>query len=428
MSPNSGGSGCGLRATGCGAARVAAVALALVGATRARAEEGPTFSARLWVAPQATALRDASPYRPAAGLVRLGEEAGRSEVVLRVTRGGLVAEGSLRATTDRGADTHADAVATELYQELDVAGQHFTLGKKVTSWDVAFGFRPLDVVQQERRLAFRPFALEGIPQLAWEWLDERWDLTVLWAGPFQGRRAMPVHDESAAARLFGRLGPADLHLVARWSERTRAQAGAGVAWVAGEALELHGSARWQERSEHAAGPRRGPGGAPISVDPPGPPSIRHGAVAAVAGFTLTPGLGLSLLGEAWLDPGGDSPGTWRARRRLAEEQRAAGAAGGAPPAAVAGNLAWGLEAFDRPSLLRQNVLLRLSATEGRWAPAVDWLVTPEDRGWVLTATCAWQGERLRMEGGVRIMGGPPGAAYRLSPTWSALYVASEWRR
>jgi hypothetical protein len=402
------------------------VALALaVAAFPALPEDGPTFSGRLWAAPEGTGLRGDSPYAGAVDLTRFGQGAGRSEAVLRASNHGLVIEGALHAATDRRGETVAQLVASEVYQELDLAGQHFTVGKKVTGWDVAFGFRPLDVVQQERRLAFRPFALEGVPQLGWEWLDERWDLTVLWASPLQGRRAIPVHDESAAARLFGRLGPADLHLVARWSERTRTQAGAGVAWVAGDALELHGSALWQERSEHAAGPERGPGGAPLSLEPPAP-SIRRGTVAAVAGFTLTPGLGLSFLGEAWLDPGGDTAATWRARRRLAEEQRAASAAG-APPAAVAANLAWGLEAYDRPSLLRENVLLRVSATEGRWSPEVDWLFTPADRGWTLTAACVWQGERLRFEGGVRIMGGPPGAAYRLDPAWGSFYLATEWK-
>lgn len=383
---------------------------------------GPQLSARAWAGPEGTALREESPYRPAARLAGLGGSAGRAEAVLRLTRGGLALEGSLRAIASRDGGVEADAVATELHQELDAGGQHFTLGKKVAAWDVAFGYRPLDVVQQERRLALHPFALEGVPQLAWEWLDERWAVTVLWAQPLQGRRLVPVHDESAAARVFRRLGPADLHLVGRWSERTGVQAGAGLVWVATDALELHGSARWQQRTERVPGPHRAADGSPLAAGPPGPPSIRRGAVAAVVGFTWTPGLDLSLLGEAWLDPGGDPPATWRARRRLAEEQRDAGERG-APAGAVAGNLAWGLGAYDRPALLRENLLLHASLTLGRWAPAVDWLVTPADRGWVLTGACAWQGDRARLEGGARIMGGPPGAAYRLHPVWITYYAS-----
>jgi hypothetical protein len=403
--------------------RLGALLAGAAAALPAAAGDGPSLSARLWAAPEGTALRDGSPYAGAVDLARLGATAARSEAVLRMQARRLTVEASLRAITDRDGDTDARLVATELFHELDAGGLHLTLGKKVTSWDVAFGFRPLDVVQQERRLAFRPFALEGVPQLAGEWLDERWDVTVLWQNPLQGRRAVPVHDEAAAARVYGRLGPTDLHLVARWSERTGAQAGAGLAWVAADALELHASALWQERRALVPGPHRGPGGSPLAQVPPGAGPVRRDTVAGVVGLTLTPGLGLSFLGEAWIDPGGDTASTWRDRRRLAEEQRAVGEAGMAPAAAVAGNLAWGLSAFDRPSLLRENVLLRASATEGRWEPAVDWLVTPADRGWVLTGACGWQGERLRFEGGLRIMGGPPGAAYRLYPAWSAYYAA-----
>jgi hypothetical protein len=399
---------------------LAALLLAACGAVRA---DDPVTSLRLWTAPEGTRLREATPFAAGAELAGLARDADRTEGVLRLSWRGAVAEGSLRSTTDTGGDTRADAVVTELHQELDAAGQHFTVGKKVTSWDVAYGFRPLDVVQQERRLAFRPFALEGIPQLAWEWLDERWAVLVLWANPLQGRALAPVHDESGAARLFGRLGPLDLHAMARLSARTGWQAGAGGALVAGDALELHGSARWQERDEHLPPPRRGPGGSPFSTRPPGPPELRRDDVAAVLGFTLTPGLDLSLLGEAWLDPGGDSPSTWRARRRLAEEQRAL--AGVAPSAAVAGNLAWGLMAFDRPNLLRESLLLHVTQKWNRLDPAVDLLVTPEDRGWVLTLSGGWQGERLRLEGGARFMGGPPGAAYRLYPGWAAFYVAAQ---
>jgi hypothetical protein len=153
----------------------------------------------------------------------------------------------------------------------------------------------------------------------------------------------------------------------------------------------------------------------------------RGEVTAVAGLTLTPGWSLSLLFEGWLDPGGDAPATWRERRALAEEQRALLDAGGGPypPAAVAGNLAWGLLAFDRPSLLREDLFLRVSGKWGRVEPALDLLVTPEDRGWVGTATASWQGERTRIEGGLRVTGGPPRAAYRLFPAWAMFYVAAQ---
>jgi len=386
---------------------------------------GLQSSFRLWTASGGTRLRASSPYAAGAALAGVDGEANRIEGVLRLAWRGAVAEGSVRTTTDAGGETQAQAIPTELYQELDLLGQHLTFGQKVTGWDVAYGFRPLDVVQQERRLALRPFALVGIPQVAWEWFDERWAVLVLWANPLRGRALLPQHDESGAARVFRRLGPVDLHAVARFSDRTGLQAGAGAAAVVGEALELHGSARWQARDEHLAPPRRAPDGSPMAARPPGPPEVRRDQVAGVVGFTLTPGLDLSILGEAWFDPAGDAPSTWRQRRRLAEDQRALGDAGAAPAAAVAGNLAWGLSAFDRQDLLPWNLLLHVSRRWDRLEPALDLLVTPQDRGWAMTASAGYQGERFRFDGGLRILGGPPGAAHRLYPGWATFYVAAQ---
>ncbi|MGC3997984.1 MAG: hypothetical protein QM767_11025 [Anaeromyxobacter sp.] len=388
---------------------------------------GLDASARLWVAPEAAWFRDDSPYAPAASRAGIGQGWGRTEVVLRARREGTVGELSLRLE-DRGElGTVSAAVVTELYQELYLgAAGHLTVGKKVTPWDVSFGYRPLDVVQQERRLAFVPYALEGIPQLTWELFGEAWAVSILWTNPLSGRQAVPVHDEAGALHLFARAGDADVHGVSRWSERTGLQAGAGVALVAGETLELHGSARWQARGEHLAPPARGPGGGPITTTPPGQVPTQH-ELSAVAGLTLTPGAGLSFIAEGWLES------RRGLRGHLAPARRARGGAalapgrrrGRVPPAAVIGNLAWGLGAFDRPSLLRQNLFLHASRPTGRLEPAVDLLFTPEDRGWAVTGTAAWQGERLRAEGGVRLTGGPPGAAHRLFPAWAMVYVAAQ---
>ena len=386
----------------------------------ASADAGPEASLRVWAGPDGTFLQSTSPYGGGVDAAGLGREQGRGEAVLRISFHGAAGELSARQILSRGGETGA-AVVTELYQELDALGQHFTVGKKVTSWDVGYGFRPLDVVEQERRRELHPFALEGVPLLAWEWLDERTALTALWAHPLMGRSAVPEHDESVAARVFRRLGPADLQMVARGSERTGPEGGAALAVVLGEPLELHGSVLWQARGEHLAQPDLAE---PLKTAPPGP-SLRGAVASSLLGFTLTPGLGLTFLGETWYDPAGDGPSTWRARRRLSQLQRALGEEGLAPGSAVAGNLAFGLLAFDRQSLLRQNLLARVSATLGRFEPAVDLLFTPEDRGSVTTLSCGYQGERLRWEGALRILGGPPGSAYALFPEWATWYLAAQ---
>ncbi len=401
-------------------ARVVATLLALLGSARALELSDFDIAVRLWAAPEGSRSNHDSPFAPAAELAQVGGERGRGEADLRLRRGGLTAELSARAIARTGENLHSQGLVNELFYEAGVLGQHLTLGKRVMSWDVGFGYRPLDVVQQEDRRALHPFALEGVPLLAWELFGDEWALTLLYANPLRGRTPAPRDDESAALRHYRKLGAVDVHLVARYSERTQVQVGAALAVVLGDAVELHASSRYQRRSERFAGPACGE---PLAASDPTAVAVSADVVAALLGFTISPGLGLSILGEAWLDPAGSGADEWRALAARASGQRALLGDASFPVAAVLANLAWGQRAFDRQNLLRENLFLRASRKGERLEPAVDLLYTPEDGGWVATAAVGYQGERTRLEGGLRIFGGPPGSAYRLFPESAIFYGA-----
>jgi hypothetical protein len=164
----------------------------------------------LWAAPERSWANRDSPFAPAAGLAGLGDERGSGEADLLLRRGGLTAEVSARSVARAGTVLHTDGVVNQLFYEADFHGQHFTLGKKVMSWDVGYGFRPLDLVQQEDRRGFHPFALEGIPLLAWERFGESSAWTLVYANPLRGRASEPRDDEAIAFRHYLRVGPADL--------------------------------------------------------------------------------------------------------------------------------------------------------------------------------------------------------------------------
>jgi hypothetical protein len=405
-------------------ARIAvAASFALLGSARALDLSDLDLAARVWAAPEVSRSNQGSPFAPAADLVGLGGERGRGEADLRLRHGGLSAELSARATARRGEELRTVGLVNELFYEADLLGQHFTLGKKVVSWDVGFGFRPLDVVQQEDRRALHPFALEGVPLVAWELFGESWAVALLYANPLRGRAPLPRDDESVALRHYQKLGPVDVHLVARYSGRTRLQAGAAAAVVLGEALELHASSRYQRRGERFAIPAALADGAPLAASEPPATTVSADVLAALLGFTLTPGFGLSILGEAWFDPAGGTADEWSALGALAERQRALLGDPAVPGAAVLANLAWELRAFDRPSLLRENLFLRVSWKKERFEPAADVLFTPADGGFVATAAVAYQGERTRIDGGLRLFGGPARSAYRLFPESAIFYAA-----
>ena len=183
------------------------------------AAAAPEWSARVRAAPELHRLREESPYAPASDLIGAGGERARGEVEVRLRADVLRAVVAGRSTARRDEVPANEVLLLELVAEPELWGQHLTLGKKVTSWDVGFGFRPLDLVQQEDRRAFRAFSPEGVPQVAWETFGEDQALTLVYANPLRGRARSSRDDEAVALRLYHHLGALDVHLVARWSAR-----------------------------------------------------------------------------------------------------------------------------------------------------------------------------------------------------------------
>ena len=94
---------------------------------------------------------------------------------------------------------------------------------------------------------------------------------------------------------------------------------------------------------------------------------------------------------------------------------------------MAANLAWQTQAFSAsPSLHRQNLFARLAWTTGPWESALDMLYHPADGGRLLTASLAWKGDRLRLEGGLRASAGPGTAVVRQLPVQRQAFVQAVW--
>ena len=330
-----------------------------------------------------------------------------------------------RSLSQAGASPNNQLVVNALYYDATLFGQRFSLGKKILSWDVGFGFRPLDVIQQENRRAIFPSTLEGIPYLAWEKFtaDAAWMLVL--ANPGRGKAGAPKDDESLALKYFRNVGNTDMHAVMRLSQRNRFETGVALTSVAGEGLEWHASLLQQTRYEKALNTLASGSGVPLAVsDPVVTQSFRQGQKALVGG-TWTGSAGISLLAEAWYDPNAYTRAEWRAASDLSRRQQTLL---GMPDIAVAdvrGNLAYGMRYFDPANLLQQNVLLRLSQqAEGKnIEPAIEVLITPEDGGHVITTSLGYEANRFRVDGGVRLYGGPAGSAYQLLPEKRVAYLA-----
>lgn len=342
---------------------------------------------------------------------------------LRASGHGLSAVVTLEQNRWHGGDGTGRAWVNELYAAHDGGAWQFSAGKKIVDWDVGYGFRPNDMVQQEERQALVSSTPEGRPLLMAEHFraDTAWSLVTVNPGAAPSQRG--ADEPALAVRVYQRSGAADWHGFARAGVRTGASLGAALAWVASDALELHGSLRYSARVDSQAMAAHTGG---LLASNPWQARTSWDVPQALLGGSWTHASQLSVLLEAWWDGRALSDAQWDAwAQRTAQLDTLARQ--GAPAAAVAGNLAWQAQALGgSTSLRRGNVLLRLGWQHGAWQPTLDVLYTPADRGQVVTAALRWQGDRVQWQAGVRVTGGPAGAVLAQLPSARTVYLASTW--
>jgi hypothetical protein len=364
---------------------------------------------------QAAALAPGIVAQPASGLAL--------EAELRAAGQGLTAVATLRQERLERDRLRSRGWVNELYASGGGTSWQFSAGKKIVGWDVGYGFRPNDVVQQEARRTLLATTAEGRPLL----LAERYDADTAWSfvlvNPTKSRAHRGAEEPALAARAYLRDGAVDWHAFARCGGHTRGSLGAAAAWVASDAIELHASLRWLAAADTVA---IDPAVDDLArSDPWAPATVRH-AAQALFGGTWTNAHQISVLAEAWWDGTALSDAQWDAWNQR-NRQLAALAGGAAPAAAIAGNLAWQADAYGAASNLRRaNLFVRLSWTHDAWQPAIDLLYTPADAGRVITASLAWQGDRVHVDAGLRLYGGPDTALLAQVPTQRTAFVAGTW--
>jgi len=394
--------------------------------SNAQAQNAPVqFSGHLrgqWdgvLANQAGPMAAANVLQP--GLLAAPVNTNKLETELQVSGHGVSAVLTLQQQ-DPSAQS-AQAWVNELYASHDGGAWQFSAGKKIVAWDVGYGFRPNDMVQQEERRTLADSTPQGRPMLLAEHFDADTAWSWVWVNPSASVQALGAAEPALAARVYQRKGAADWYGFARLGARTGASTGAALAWVASEALELHGSVNYSKRVDAQWISHQVNG---LVASNPWQQSSVDNVTQWLIGGTWTSQNQLSLLAEAWWDgsaPSDTQWSSWSQRNQLLDTLTGLGA----PAAAVAGNLAWqtqGLRAGQ--NLRKRNVFARLSWENGVWKPAFDVLYTPADQGRAVTASLTWQGDRVQVQTGLRAYAGPSAALMAQLPSRQLAFLALTW--
>lgn len=328
-----------------------------------------------------------------------------------------------RSRREQGGTTSSSARSNELYFSDDLGAWQLSAGKKIVGWDVGYGFRPNDVVQQEVRRTLLTVTPEGRPLFQAEHFDADTSTALVWVHPLRvnaSDEAQRWAQESAlAARWYRRAGTADTYVFARLGRHTGASTGAALAWVATDALELHASARvlqrhdgWATSATEAVAAGTTPAHNPWTVATQGP------ATQLLLGAQWTGEARQSVIVEAWHDGTALAARDWRDWTARTAALSSSASRAGLPEAArtgLGGQLAWQATPLEGPGLHRDNVFVRLAWQPEPWQFTLDALLTPTDEGHMVTAGLQWQGDRVRVNAAWRIQGGPHDALLRQLP-------------
>ncbi len=379
------------------------------------------FSARLDLSPEWRADNEHSPYlvpATASSAVR----SLRQDLGVRMREGGFNAQGTLRLQAAEGSVPEYRGIVNQLYHDGEFgAGIGWTVGRKVMTWGVGHGFRPLDVVQREDRRGINQPPLVGVTLLALDFLDAEEATTLVWQHPGAGQRGVAADDEALAVRGYAFADETDLHAVARLSQRYGVEAGAGFSKVVGEEWGFHGAALYQRKSGQRLNHLAEQTVTVLAIADPTVTNHRRNVFKAVAGAQWTGTTGVGVLAEAWYDGEAWTREQWRQLDALTLRQRAL--TGVVPTVAIESNIAWSAQAFDRPNLMRENVMLRLThEADQRWKSALEWLATPRDGGRAVTLSMTYEGNHYRLSSGVRWLGGATHSALAQSPLQRAVWL------
>ena len=368
--------------------------------------------------------REDSVFAAGLPLTSFGRDRGRVEGEIRGRAGPLSLQVTETVSKQAGSDPSSRALINQAYFDAGESAWRGSLGKKVLSYDVGYGFRPLDLVQREPRLQMLPPALEGVNHVSVEHFTAERALSLIVANPGNGREPDPKDDGSLSLRYYQRVGTADLYGTTRYSERFRFEGGAAFSAVPHESLELHGSALYQERAERTV-----PTTSAVLLDSSNALQVETISPSgkALAGFTWTLDSGFSFLGEAWWDGSAPSAADWQRLARQARARNELATLPGVPPAAVAGALASSTRMFQVPSLNRYSALGRIAWTDpagSGWSASLDALRSLDDGGYSVTLAVSRELDKLRLDAGVRGFGGRPDSAYGLLPERGVLFLGA----
>jgi len=341
---------------------------------------------------------------------------------LQVKGFNLLATYNVTFNEDR--ETEDDGVLNEAYYDFSASSLDFTIGKKVLSWGVGYGFRPLDLIQQENRRVLISQNLEGVLLTSAEYYTGNSAISFLITNrELISDRQSRSKDHEAAVKLYSLYNDWDLHGVGHYSEVFGASFGLGFSTIVGDELEVHASSTYRSRYHKLINVLT-ESNETFALTDPVYEKHYNDCINAVLGFSWTFQSGITVIGEAWHDCTAYTYSEWAAMRDLTKQQQLLlsslpQAAQDATETQIQGNQRY----FNQANILQNNLFTRLSYDGEKTDPYLDVLLTPDDGGVVLSTSIEHEiKQNILLYANARYFTGRSSSAYKQLGNRALIYL------
>jgi len=319
---------------------------------------------------------------------------------------------SARNKLSDSSSPNTELKVNELFFSKSIDNWELIAGRKISSWGVGYGFRPLDVIQQYDQQTTSLQSMIGKNQFALEYFADMSSWSLLWENPF------PKDDEVENRRLQSFVAKYstskeshDVHALLRYNNENKLQLGLGGIQIISDSISLHGSLLVSQQYQKQIHAFAGQSTFFISSNDPYITKKYNNGLQALVGLSWSGISKHNVIAEYWYDEMAYTRQQWEEHFRLAKQLQTMLKQSTIPKELIYGNIAWTANATQAQSLAQHNLMIRWNYDADNWKPTINILLSPDDKSNMTTLSITRVYNLFKLEAGMRIFNGTNDSVY-----------------
>lgn len=326
---------------------------------------------------------------------------------------------SLRHQISSHRTVETELASNELYLNKSLNDWDITLGRRISSWGVGYGFRPLDVIQQFDQQTTSQQSPLGKNILALEYFSPMSSWSLVWVNSELSKVDTNTKSNDAIESLVMQYSSSrdsyDLHGLLRYNQQNKLQLGLGGVKITTDEIAVHGSLLWSQKYRQLQHQLAGQSSILLAEQFPYDSIEYRQGMQALIGLNWSSLSKHSVIAEYWYNEWAYSQQQWAQIFELAVLQQNILNNTSIPQSAVHRNIAWTAAATQTQAasqaLAQHNLMLQWTYDADHWKPTVNLLLNPADNSNMLTLSVTRSTHLFKFTAGIRTFNGANDSVY-----------------